>query len=872
MFNLKFDEKTSTLELLNVSKYPKGDAPIKMDIKPKDYDQVLVELGLNVLIPIEDCTDFIYAHTSTSYVKGSLHDFDSLIGRSFAEVYPFSKDIFYPIFKRVYETHEKETIKLIAYEKNDLVLFTEIKVLYGNGEIFFFIENKTEQEVAKVNKYYSFDRSPSPKFIIQNNHIIRANKSYLDFSKISNEEILSITPEFFDKGDIVYNNTGLVLSFSQIINNILKGEHTHILFNLVTNKFDSEDNTKLGFDDFYLECLARIIEYQGEDAVECIILRELNSNKYNKSKIYEENMDNLQKYTKSALIYHDLIDDQYYWGKGLEGIVGGSLDKDVHLDELFGKLVINESKESFLKKITHNIQKNNFYLENEFRISDLRGNIKYIKIITQGFQENNKIVRFLYIITDITKEISKTQELKTLHETLKVAEGTNKFTIYYMDSYGIYYWSSGVYDIVECEEKPHDGYRHVILDAAIKEDRLRVHKLLNKLGPNELLGNQHITIKTPTGKTKHIILNVKNINDEEGNLIQRSCYCRDITEEYLRIQEISTLNATVSDVQQATNIGIHYMDADGNYHWTPETYKILERPPRKSDSKHNIFYDLLDEESKKILDTEAMKLKPNEFLGNRIVPITLENGLNKFVQVNLREIYDEKGNFIRRSAYTQDVTDRVNYENALIQSDSEKTVLIKEVHHRVKNNLQVILSLISLEEKFKTQPTEIVNQIKNRINSLALIHESIYNQDHMGTIGIKDFIEKFDENLSNMIISNINFINELEDITLSVDLITPLILIINELSTNSFKYAFSEYPEDKYKEIYKSISKYEENNVTMCKFIYKDNGIGLKDDFDMKNSNSLGSTLIHALSNQLDGDYEIYNDNGFNFVLKFPIF
>ena len=140
----------------------------------------------------------------------------------------------------------------------------------------------------------------------------------------------------------------------------------------------------------------------------------------------------------------------------------------------------------------------------------------------------------------------------------------------------------------------------------------------------------------------------------------------------------------------------------------------------------------------------------------------------------------------------------------------------------------------------------------------------------MSYIGIQEFFNSFDDKLKSLSTHpDIIFTNELENLTLFVDYVTPLVLMINELTTNTFKYAFEK--EDQNKEIYKSIKAYENKGVTMCKFHYKDNGKGLPEDFDIDSSRNLGWTIIKSLVTQLDGEYEIFNDNGFNFILEFPV-
>lgn len=139
----------------------------------------------------------------------------------------------------------------------------------------------------------------------------------------------------------------------------------------------------------------------------------------------------------------------------------------------------------------------------------------------------------------------------------------------------------------------------------------------------------------------------------------------------------------------------------------------------------------------------------------------------------------------------------------------------------------------------------------------------------MKCVSIKQFIEQFDELLESISPDpDISFINEIEDLNLNMDEITPIVLIINELTTNSFKHAFTP---GKHEEIYKSVSKIEKDGKKYYRFHYKDNGPGLPEDFDIDSSDSLGWSIIKALSAQLDGEYELFNEDGFNFVLEFPL-
>lgn len=196
-------------------------------------------------------------------------------------------------------------------------------------------------------------------------------------------------------------------------------------------------------------------------------------------------------------------------------------------------------------------------------------------------------------------------------------------------------------------------------------------------------------------------------------------------------------------------------------------------------------------------------------------------------------------------------------------SNNDKNKLLKEVHHRVKNNLQILNSFLSLEERFHKNDSDIINNTKNRLKSLALMHEKAYDGE---TIKMKDYLNEFDLKLFNNLNLDNKFIIDVDSkAQLPLDLVTPLTLIINELTVNSIKYAFTNNQTDKI------IYKYLKIIDKQCKFIYRDNGIGLPKNFDIDNISSLGWIIINSLIKQLDGELIVKNEKGMYFELTFPI-
>ncbi len=203
----------------------------------------------------------------------------------------------------------------------------------------------------------------------------------------------------------------------------------------------------------------------------------------------------------------------------------------------------------------------------------------------------------------------------------------------------------------------------------------------------------------------------------------------------------------------------------------------------------------------------------------------------------------------------------------IFRQDSEKEILLKEIHHRVKNNMQIISSLLNIH----INTTENKNEIKvfresqSRIRSMALVHERLYAEGDLAKISVFGYIkELFNELLySYDATHHINIELDVEDTKLDIDTFIPLGLILNELTVNALKHAFP----DKQKGIISIGFKKNFNQVTLD---YADNGIGLPENLDFTNNESLGLELIETLVFQLDGAVKIIpTDRGAHFRVTF---
>ena len=200
------------------------------------------------------------------------------------------------------------------------------------------------------------------------------------------------------------------------------------------------------------------------------------------------------------------------------------------------------------------------------------------------------------------------------------------------------------------------------------------------------------------------------------------------------------------------------------------------------------------------------------------------------------------------------------------KTDSQKEVLLKEIHHRVKNNLQIVSSLLDLQSNSIDDESTLVaiNDGQTRMKAMALIHQNLYQNKHLESISFKDYLEQLVVQVSsgNQIEQEVEHSIEMEDVNFDIDTAVPLGLIVNELLTNAFKYAFT-------KQDIGQLSIKLEHNQDYYKLSIKDNGLGLPDDYNFEKSKSLGLKLVRRLSKQLYGKAEYTFDNGSVFTIFF---
>jgi len=242
----------------------------------------------------------------------------------------------------------------------------------------------------------------------------------------------------------------------------------------------------------------------------------------------------------------------------------------------------------------------------------------------------------------------------------------------------------------------------------------------------------------------------------------------------------------------------------------------------------------------------------------------------RYMDVSYYPFFNADGEITGIVVSSHDITDSKRAEEQIKASLKEKQVMIDEIHHRVKNNMMVIISLLKLQSKNikDDQMREILKASQSRVYAMSAVHETLHESENLSEIDLKKYLYKITDSIfqsSSIDTKKVELKNNIEAMLISINHASPLGLTINELISNSLKYAF---PDGKKGKIDVSLKKLDK----ALELIVMDDGVGMPENFDWKNSSTLGLKLVRTLvENQLDGSIEMESKSGTKFTIKFNI-
>lgn len=375
------------------------------------------------------------------------------------------------------------------------------------------------------------------------------------------------------------------------------------------------------------------------------------------------------------------------------------------------------------------------------------------------------------------------------------------------------------------------------------------------------------TLKTKNNRIVPVLMSVSPIKISEKEQFGFVCIGSDLTKEKKMkkaLKESEKLYATLVETDPDSVIT---MDLKGKIVFVSPNTLQMYGFINSGEIIGKSFTQFIIPECHKKVKFDLQKTLKKSILRN-IEYVMLRKDRSQFIgEVNLATVQDVEGNPVALMATARDITHHKNIEKKMQDSLQEKEILLKEIHHRVKNNLQIISSLLSLQSSYirNKEAFEVFKESQNRVKTMAIIHEKLYQSEDFTGINLEEYIQNLLSSIyssygitENMIQLNANT----DNIFLDIDTCIPCGLIINELVTNAIKHAF---PDGRKGRI--DIDFYKKNGTYVL--MVKDNGVGLPADLDLQHTKTLGLRLISSLVSQLEGDFEVTREGGTQVKISF---
>ncbi|MBQ9026278.1 MAG: PAS domain-containing protein [Methanobrevibacter sp.] len=433
----------------------------------------------------------------------------------------------------------------------------------------------------------------------------------------------------------------------------------------------------------------------------------------------------------------------------------------------------------------------------------------------------------------------------------------------YYNINGKYTWSQGIFNIINRAKEDSDDYYNIVFDLVIPEDRQIVNKIFEKTNKQTAQFEEIIRIKTDNGILKTIHINIYSYFDESGIIIRQGLI-NDITN-YSGEDFTKPVDFLLNGFKNSKKLALLVEPLNAKqFKFSKGFYTLIGIDSDKYYHSKAILDNIVEKDTVERIN-KLLKGEINKFDETFSYYIDGDANNRKFVDLYIERF--EYGNTIHSIGFLTDITEeKENYEQLIISND-QRLVLIKEIHHRVKNNLQVLNSFLNLEKRaYRDNPDLIIEHMQTRLSSLALLHEKTYNSRDFKNINLKDYLLDHDRQTMNLVdsINPIEFETYIdEDLNLSIEVITPLLLIVDEITMNAVKHAFPDASANN--KIIKSIKSLDDG---MAELIIKDNGVCMKDINQI--SKHLGCEIIKSLTKQLGGKISlIEQEKGTGYKLVF---
>ncbi len=502
-------------------------------------------------------------------------------------------------------------------------------------------------------------------------------------------------------------------------------------------------------------------------------------------------------------------------------------------------------------------------LESVFRCKD--GSLKTCLMSARIIKINNE-PHILSITHDITERKQMEEALNAQVLFLQNLIDTIPNAVFFKDRNGVYQGCNGAFEEytgLSRQEIVGESLSGVYPDELAKIYTPEDSELFARPGTQ----TYESVIQHSSGVRRDVIITRATYDDSEGNGAGLIGVMVDITERKDVEKEVSESEKKYRSLYENATLGIFHSTFDGRFiDVNPELARMLgyESPEEVLRSIYNIAEQVYVEPQKRN-DVVLATLARGEIAvyENRY---RRKNGEEWPAYLHLQVIRDEHGEPLSLEGFVEDITARKMAEDQIRSSLHEKEILLKEIHHRVKNNLQVISSLLNLQSHrlHDHRDVDIFRTSMDRVKSMALIHDKLYRSENLARV----YFPEYANDLVRDIFFNYSVGNRvgldlgIDPVSFDIDTAVPLGLVINELVSNALKHAF---PEDRQGNISTRLHIQGKDAV----LVISDDGIGFPEDVDYTDTPSLGMQLVVTLVEQLEGAIELNRNGGTEFRITF---
>ena len=487
------------------------------------------------------------------------------------------------------------------------------------------------------------------------------------------------------------------------------------------------------------------------------------------------------------------------------------------------------------------------------------------------FDDENIPIRTKGIVQDVTERKKTEEEIQTL---ASIVESSQDAIITISLDCIIFSWNKGAAQIYGYSAEEIRGRHISILEPDNRKGEIK--QLIEKIRRGEAVKNYETIRLKKDGTIINVSVTLSSIFDASGKLVATSAIYRDITERKRAEAALRESEARLRRFYESDMLGVLYYNVDGSIIDANDKFLAIVGYTREDLQAGLVRWDKMTPPEYRSLDENCIeKLKATGISATYEKEYIRKDSSRVPIIIGIATFDHERNEGV---AFVLDITERKKAEQALEKSEETRK---KEIHHRIKNNLQVISSLLDLQaDKFNDPKViEAFRESQSRVISMALIHEELYKEEGTDTLNFSEYLKTLVENLFQtyrISSKNIHLNMDLEENSLfNMDTAVPLGIIVNELISNSLKHAFLGRNDGEISIILRR-DENKECKTEGCKstnftLTVSDNGIGIPENMDIENLDTLGFQLVTSLVDQLDGELELKRHNGTEFIVKFVV-